>query len=602
MEKWRDYAGYSLIAITGVLVLCTVFERDHSLVNGLVMGKFFWAEGMIPFFCLAVLIAVLLKGGSRFSISIADLAFLAFVGITHLFYDRALDPEPEKLLFEGQLLFLWFALRVALSAYPTLKSFFLIMLLCIGAAEAVTGLQQLYGLQASNHHLFRLTGSFFNPGPYSGFLAILLPVALALALKTGKLAERRRGYAYRICVYFPWLVIALLVIVLPAGMSRTAWVAALIASTWVYWVQEIGIEKTKSWISKHKKVAVASSILALIFLFALATGVFLLKKDSANGRLLLWKITTRIIGEQPFTGVGVGGFPAAYADQQAAYFASANYSETEALVAGAPEYAFNEFIQIGAERGVLGLLLFFGFISFVVYSGCKNRLYGIVGGIIAFCVFSLASYPLQLPEFPIVFLFLAAMAITGKEKRKSINSLYLLIPVFILSAMNSHLRQDDKTYYQQWNKAQHLYNNKAYEVALSSYEELYPYLKQKPGFLFEMGQSLSKTNDYDRAITTLTRASRLSADPMIHYMIARNEQFRGNYKEAERILIHAIHILPERIYPYYLLVLLYSDSKFYDPEKLRAAANAVLTKEPKVLSTAVQEMRKETKTIISDRV
>lgn len=49
--------------------------------------------------------------------------------------------------------------------------------------------------------------------------------------------------------------------------------------------------------------------------------------------------------------------------------------------------------------------------------------------------------------------------------------------------------------YQQWNKAQMFYNNKAYEAALEVYEPLYPLLKHKPEFLFEVAQCLSKTDD-----------------------------------------------------------------------------------------------------------
>jgi len=58
-------------------------------------------------------------------------------------------------------------------------------------------------------------------------------------------------------------------------------------------------------------------------------------------------------------------------------------------------------------------------------------------------------------------------------------------------------------------------------------------------------------------------------------------------------LLHAIGILPERLYPYYLLAKLYAEPDFYQADKFQSAAKAVLTKEPKVQSTAVREMREE---------
>lgn len=46
------------------------------------------------------------------------------------------------------------------------------------------------------------------------------------------------------------------------------------------------------------------------------------------------------------------------------------------------------------------------------------------------------------------------------------------------------------------------------------------------------------------------------------------------------------------------LTKLYTEPDFYEPNKLQQAARAVLTKEPKVQSTAIREMREEVKKII----
>ena len=44
--------------------------------------------------------------------------------------------------------------------------------------EAVVALDQLYGDGMSNHALYGFTGTFLNPGPFSGFLAIGVPLAV----------------------------------------------------------------------------------------------------------------------------------------------------------------------------------------------------------------------------------------------------------------------------------------------------------------------------------------------------------------------------------------------------------------------------------------
>lgn len=91
-----------------------------------------------------------------------------------------------------------------------------------------------------------------------------------------------------------------------------------------------------------------------------------------------------------------------------------------------------------------------------------------------------------------------------------------------------------------------------------------------------------------------------SNDPMILNIIGKNYQALGAYEKAEEYLIRSTHRLPGRIYPYYLLAKLYAESEYCQPDKLKRAAEVVLTKEPKVKSTAIREMREDVKKIIVD--
>ena len=97
------------------------------------------------------------------------------------------------------------------------------VLIALGGIEAAWGMRQIYGLAVSNHSLYALTGSFYNPGPYSGFLAMTLPVCLYEWLKRRK---EKKTAAY----YVALSVLLLLICVLPAGMSRSAWMAGAVSS------------------------------------------------------------------------------------------------------------------------------------------------------------------------------------------------------------------------------------------------------------------------------------------------------------------------------------------------------------------------------------
>lgn len=52
------------------------------------------------------------------------------------------------------------------------------LLIIAGAVEAGWALLQVFGLLPSHHALYPMTGSFGNPGPLSGLLAMVFPVAV----------------------------------------------------------------------------------------------------------------------------------------------------------------------------------------------------------------------------------------------------------------------------------------------------------------------------------------------------------------------------------------------------------------------------------------
>jgi len=598
LELHRHGIRTTLASVFGAMLLATPLVGDSGLANGIVMGKVFWFHLSMSLMAIGTVVTAWLGGRKSIPFALPDGLLLLFAGITLATYDWQLDPEPGKLLFGGQLFVLWFLLRYWLAEAPFLKFFFLFVGMLTGLVEAVWGMQQLHGYAYSNHSLFRLTGSFFNPGPYCGYLAAVLPVCLWAALKFQKGMH-----------YFAWICAGAILIVLPAGMSRSAWMAAVVACGWVYWTERIGWEKAKAAYIRYKNATIPFIAIVAILAGCAIAGVYGMKRDSADGRLLMWKVTGKAIAGQPLAGTGLGGFPAAYAEAQGEYFATGTATGQEKQVAGCPEYAFNEYLQIGLEQGIGGLIVFVLWLGSIGYYGIRNRQHGAVGGVLALAVFAVSSYPLQLPSFWMILVFLGAICVTkdGTQARSSALSVSSAYPITIISLLSLAsvclfiLQKGQYEVYKRWGRMQMVYNNKAYESVSEDYKDLHDKLKHKPEFLFEEAQCLSKTGRYAEAIRVLERAKRLSGDPMIRYMIAKNRQATGDYREAERELLHAIGILPERLYPYYLLAKLYAEPAFYQADKFRAAAGAVLTKEPKVESSAIREMRTEIKKILEKK-
>ena len=501
-------------------------------------------------------------------------------------------------LWLGRMIFVFviccvFSLCLNRKQYLSFPSIVTWVLIVLGGIEAIWGLRQIYGLAVSNHSLYALTGSFYNPGPYSGYLAMIFPLCLhewlSLREKTERTCLEQGKY------YVTLGVILLILCVLPAGMSRSAWIAAIISGVWVYGIHASWRIRLKEIRTRYKRKVGLACIAGGVIIIMIGYALFQLKATSANGRLFMWKVSALAIAESPIVGHGTGSFVSAYGRAQEDYFANGEYSETEELVAGSPEYAFNEYLQIAVEYGVPFLLVTALVITFCLWRGITENRIGICGGVISVLVFAFSSYPMQLPAFVIAFLILLMACIAGRFLA------WQLAFACVLGFSGYHWWQADvHQECKDWANCRMLYQAGAYQSAKEGYERLYPKLKGRGAFLFEYGHCLHKLKEADASILLLKEASTRSCDPMILNIIGKNFQEKGEYAQAEKWLLRSTHLLPGRIYPYYLLAKLYASPGYLQPDKFHEMADLVLTKEPKVQSTAVREMRDEIRKLVID--
>lgn len=484
-----------------------------------------------------------------------------------------------------------FSLCLNRKQYLPFSSIVTWVLIALGGIEAIWGLRQIYGFAVSNHSLYALTGSFYNPGPYSGYLAMIFPLCLHKWLNLKEKTERT--WIEQGKYYMALGVMLLILCVLPAGMSRSAWMAAAVSGAWVYGMHVSWGSRLKAIRKRYKKKVVLACIAGGIIFIMIVYLLFQLKATSANGRLFMWKISTLAIAESPVVGHGIGNFISVYGRAQENYFANEEYSETEELVAGSPEYAFNEYLQVAIEYGIPFLFVVLLVIAFCLWKGSGEGRIGLCGGIIAVLVFAFSSYPMQIPGFAVTFYFLLAACVIGRSK---IMLLFFISIITLLGTYYWKYNQYDAC--KNWHRSKMLYNIGAYQSAKEEYEKLYSELKNRGAFLFEYGYCLHKLKQYDNSAIVLEEAMKHSCDPMLLNIIGKNYQAVGKYEKAEGSLIRSTHRLPGRIYPYYLLAKLYAELEYQQPEKLKRMVEVVLTKEPKVQSTAIKEMRVEVKKLL----
>ena len=569
-------------------VLASVFEVSDDSARMTVVQEV-WAWKAILLLGAVSLGWLIKERGRAFRFVWWDGAWLLFIGVWFATYSYSLNPAPDQMRFMGLLLIGWFYGRIVMEMLPELRRIVPALLVAMGGAEAVWGLGQLFGFSYSFHGLYNITGSFFNPGPYGCFLAVVFPIAFSALLRYSQ-AEDRRGK----WLFYPALAAtSLMAVVLPASDSRTAWIAVALSSVCiVVWQYEVGAYVRRIW-NRFPVASWMAALLLIVIVGGVSYGLFHYKEASGSGRLLLWKITVMAgLDHQPL-GVGAGGFAAAYADSQASYFASGGGSDTERLVAGSPEYAFNEYAQLLLEQGVGGLLLFLLLIGGGIVYCYRNRAYGVVGSWIAFAVVSFASYPLRLPPFWLVLMVMTAWTASGVGGGVRLRGKWLLVPallMWVVLIVGMKDQSERPALYRKW-------VNTRLTKQPERYAELYDALRHDPRYLFDYAKCLTDDEQYAEAIPLFEAAAQLSADPMIYNVMGRCHQEMGNYTKAEECFIHSSRILPERLYPFYLLMKLYGVSG--DEEKQLEYARVVMTKEPKVDSQAVKDMKKEAEEVIS---
>lgn len=456
-----------------------------------------------------------------------------------------------------------------------------------GCLQAVWGMLQLYDFCPSNHVRYDMTGSFLNPGPFTGYISVAFPIAFYLYLKN-------EGYKQ-------WLALmsmAIMFIILPVGMSRSAWIGTIAASCFVVFQQK---ELKKYWYITQRWFTITILLLVIV---GIIVGVFMfnLKKDSAYGRLFIWENTCVSIAKRPVIGYGSCSFPEVYASSQSDKFLSGNYSEREEKVAGNPEYAFNEYLQIWIEGGVIMLLLLIGLLFICMRQGLCHKQYGLCGGLISLLCFAFSSYPFQYPSFWIVLCFLLSGMKTPSLSQPQIHNDNMFLPIlFIFSECIFLSLSSPHKQIEIWEKCRILYPKGETALALNGYKALYPSLKHSPKFILEYAQYLSDNKEYEKSNILYERYLKLQCNSLVYNFIGNNYLELGQFQLAEKYYQKSINFLPNRIYPYYLLARLYANPQFRQPEKFKEMADKVLHKKPKVHSKAIEEMREEIREIAQER-
>lgn len=471
-----------------------------------------------------------------------------------------------------------------------------LVMIAVGVAacfESFLTLLQIIGVVRSNNYLFACTGTFDNPGPLGGFLAVGLCVSLAEIFLIRQKGGLKPSLALdRIILGISYLTVILCAIILPSTQSRAAWLS-IMASVFFYCITK---PKTLAWIKTHWPVT-------LICITVLLSSVLIFKRPSANGRLFAYKIELKTIKKNGFNGVGMGHFSNAYGITQREFFSRTidvmngrliyDESDRDRVCADNPNAGYNEYLQFGIEFGAGPLILFLSFVVMILY-----RLFLLYSpffyGMVSLLVFAFFSYPFSLWEFLVLFLVCAAIAGCRPDLSGSslacglLFALSCLIPVAVFHKSADIVRITNETE-KLWTRQKPLFDSGDYQSYEYCCSQLYPDLQCNCAFLYEYAYSLFENGKTDESEKVLSESLALSGNPLSFILLGDIHKKQGLIAEAENDYCNSFLALPDRLYPLYKLAVLYYDSN--QEEKYQNMVRSIEEFHPRIESETTNQIR-----------
>jgi O-antigen ligase len=260
--------------------------------------------------------------------------------------------------------------------------------LLVGSEALISSVMAILGIGPESFRvggIVRAFGTFEQPNPFAGYLALHLPFAVAgFMVWRGRL----RGAAFLISL----LVLSGLIF----SLSRGGWIAASLGLLAVLWMLPIKVPRIFI-----RSLFVIGFFVALLLLWrgnsifpSETSSIFsgetefvtlVTKHSEANfavkQRLAFWVAGIRMVTDHPLTGVGIGNYAARYPDYKIGPW-------TESI-----GHAHNLYIHLAAETGLIGLGLFVVFLTWLIVHVIGSRsiadsdqvmLAGATGSIVAF--------------------------------------------------------------------------------------------------------------------------------------------------------------------------------------------------------------------------
>ena len=418
---------------------------------------------------------------------------------------------------------------------------------------------------------YKIVGSFDNPAGFASCLCIGFPF-VTLCLKVAK------GILLKVFLY---LLASIIILAVTLSESRTGIMSIVVVVGIYYWHYVPLKRRTKTIL-----------LTGVFFLFL--GGSYFLKKDSADGRLLIWKCSWEMIKDSPVYGNGINSFRTHYMDYQAHYFEQHPDSKYS-MLADNVLCPFNEYLAVLVNFGFLGFFILLAFIFFLLFCYYKQPVdekRAALLSLLSVGVFSLFSYPFTYPFVWVIVCFDIYILLkrVGHWVFAPIykKSLCVILIIFCLGFSYRLYQRIEAEY--RWNDIAYLH---ATDESLRVYKSLMPVLGSNPYFLYNYAVVLLDVDSLDESLDKALQCRIYWADYDLELLLGDIYKQRKEYEISERYYKKASYMCPCRFIPLYRMFEVYKEMG--DKERYQSMAELIIAKPVKVQSSIVRQIKHKVK-------
>jgi O-antigen polymerase len=583
--------SYSLLIILLLSPLVNIINFDKRFFD---WQEYYIYISIVAFFIINCFYRILSKKNLAVRFNIIDLLVVTFLVwfFVRFYFTDIFAFENEIFIKLSVCILLYVSVRSSQINLSGAINFLYAFLPLFSILICVYGILQFLSIIPSNNLFFKMTGLFDNPSTFTNFLCLIFPVILVGYWNASTYKNNWIKILSLISIYL-MITTALL------GNERAA-LLAFIAGLILVFNKKYKLFQLlkKSGTTGRVKYYVICSVGAIS-----AGGFYLLyliRPESFAGRWLIYKNTLNIIKDHPLWGIGPGKFESVYNLYQSQYFSGHHGVGPESRIADNVDVAFNDFLQIFCETGIVGFFcLIVGVIILIriyrtnSWEKSSSNL-GLISSILAIFTAALFSYPLQNFVIMVYLVIIIGLVSKNVETRAvfpqiTFNKYVYVLVGFIYAGILIGILFNLSKNQLKWENIAN--SNQESGTSLQQYQELYPALKDNGYFLYNYGSEMAFDKNYPEGKYVLRRARKYLMDPDV--LIYSGDCYLGlkDYKKAEEEYLAAYYMVPKKLLPQYALMQYYHAIK--DDNKANAFAEKIIKAVPVAYSEDELEMKQQ---------